>query len=267
MLRKRTQYRILTAAFLFSLVGVAFFSGYMGLRYQDASLIRETAKQQPSGTRADQQYQESWWVRATTDPLAMVTLLLAIATFWMGWGVRRQVGLARDEFIASHRPRLIVTFVKRFLEQPEIHPSEQAVAVDFMLRNSGTSDAWVVSSNIAIRRFRPGIWPHPDELDGIDEILETTASRRRIPVSKSLRVRVRTEPIGGIEDVFGISDDEPSPTEFGQWAEDRGYVMSDRLYLIGWIQYEDAAGSLLTTYFCREYSRETGCFAPARDCD
>jgi hypothetical protein len=39
------------------------------------------------------------------------------------------------------------------------------------------------------------------------------------------------------------------------------------LYFIGWIVYEDSVGNAMTTYFCRELSRETGRFIPAANCD
>src|SRR5439155_17726172 len=62
---------------------------------------------------------KTWWERATTDPVAVFTLVLAfstiglwIATVGLYLAGEGQLKLARQEFIATHRPRVIVRFVQ-----------------------------------------------------------------------------------------------------------------------------------------------------------
>ena len=98
-------------------------------------------------------------------------------------------------------------------------------------------------------------------------ILEQATGKRLIAVGDSLRVIARTAPIGGLEEALGLSVDDPSPDEIGTAAEDAGEEMADRLYLIGWVRYEDAMENPRLTYFCRERYGDTDRFTPARDCE
>src|ERR1700682_6371750 len=106
MLRKRHQYRMLTVAFLFALIGVAFFAGYAGIRSQ--TLQPQPTQPPPESGHQRHQEPEGFWERATGDPVAIATLALVFVTFLMTRAIREQVRLARDEFNATHRPELTV---------------------------------------------------------------------------------------------------------------------------------------------------------------
>jgi hypothetical protein len=52
-----------------------------------------------------------------------------------------------------------------------------------------------------------------------------------------------------------------------QLLDDFGVEGQGRLYLIGWILFQDGSRNDITMYFCREFSRQTGRFTPAQNCD
>jgi hypothetical protein len=177
--------------------------------------------------------------------------------------VEKQHGVARHQFFAANRPRLIVHFVRRIIEHSDTPTDEQAIAVEFRLMNVGTSDASVSESRIAVARFIPGLWPHPDELVGEDLIPRPIENRRPFPVGTSNSFIARSTVSEGLIDRMEIEAED----RLIQLLEDSGAETSGRLYLIGWIVYEDRLQNPLTLYFCREYDRKTGRFTPARDCD
>jgi len=62
---------------------------------------------------------KSFWERTTSDPVALFNLILAISTVGL-WSAtislyraaERQFSLGRQEFIATHRPKVIVRFIQ-----------------------------------------------------------------------------------------------------------------------------------------------------------
>jgi hypothetical protein len=135
VLRKRHQYRILTAAFLFALVGVAFFAGGMGARLQKP---QDYSSQQPSKDESYwQQKPESFWQRLTADPIAIITLALVIVNGAMACAIFRQIQLARDEFNATHRP--IMQLRRLFVFSPLTDSPEHSADTEirFSIFNEG----------------------------------------------------------------------------------------------------------------------------------
>jgi hypothetical protein len=119
MLRKRHQYRLLTAAFLFALIGVAFFAGGLGVRLQSPQ--EDAAQSSISHGDRDSKSSDSVWRKTTTDPVAIATLALVIVTFFMTRAIYAQVKLARQEFIATHRPKIRVRYLETASVRPVFH--------------------------------------------------------------------------------------------------------------------------------------------------
>jgi hypothetical protein len=179
--------------------------------------------------------------------------------------IEKEHGVSRHQFFATNRPRLIVHFVRRVLEYPDLPSDEQTIAAEFRIMNVGTSDAWITGSCVALDRFIPGEWPYPDELIGRDVIDRDWENRRRFAVGATDRVIVRSTVEEGLIERLGI---DPEEQDLIQRMDDLRVVTTrSRLYLIGFIVYEDTLENSLTLYFCREFSRETNRFTPARDCD
>jgi hypothetical protein len=186
---------------------------------------------------------------------AIATLAIAAftLTLWLATGKQVEITgslaeLTDREFIATHRPRMIVHFIRRH----DI-PEDEFVGAEFKITNVGTGDVWVTTSQTKLARFFPGQWPHPDELNGQDLIAKDADGRRHYAVGKGDWLITHAEL-----DTEGIVI---------QGMADSGREGNDRLYLLGWIRYVDALGNPLWTYFCREYSHETRRFIPAKNCD
>jgi hypothetical protein len=80
VLRPRRQYRILQAAFLFALVGVAFFGAYAGYRAGEYPAY-EQAK--PHG--GEQDILSALWHWATHDAAGFFTIVLCVITGLLAW--------------------------------------------------------------------------------------------------------------------------------------------------------------------------------------
>ncbi len=95
-MRKRHQYRMLQAAFVFALIGIAFFGSYQGIRYSEKGEARQST-QHGSPEATPEKFSWDW---ATHDPvsagtfvLCFVTSLLAVVTGGLYIATAR---LARD---------------------------------------------------------------------------------------------------------------------------------------------------------------------------
>jgi hypothetical protein len=75
-------------------------------------------------------------VAAFTVILALSTIFLWIATRDAARAARRQIGLARDEFISTHRPKLIVRQFQLDAPQPD-----HIIKVHFSVINAGDTEA------------------------------------------------------------------------------------------------------------------------------
>jgi hypothetical protein len=147
MLRPRHQYRLLTAAFLFALVGVAFFAGYAGMRSSDSHAPQyQTAQPPPQAPGYYIKEPEGFWERATTDPVAIVTLALVIVTAFMTRAIFAQVSLARDDFIATHRPELLVREVSRAIGETGDDGKNGKWSIVFTIVNRGRNQCEIVES-------------------------------------------------------------------------------------------------------------------------
>jgi hypothetical protein len=83
MLRPRYQYRLLTVAFLFALVGVAFFAGGLGIRkslVQDNLLVYQFTNDKSKSNTPQSTDPNTFWKRFATDPLVIVTFCLVLGT-------------------------------------------------------------------------------------------------------------------------------------------------------------------------------------------
>jgi hypothetical protein len=94
---------------------------------------------------------ETVWARGLADPVAFYTLWLTLFTLALAIGaavqsglIARQIGLARDEFNATHRPRIRV----RYISIPISPDSGNAFGV--IVANAGESDAIITAYQIDV---------------------------------------------------------------------------------------------------------------------
>ncbi|MBZ9706928.1 hypothetical protein LB543_09370 [Mesorhizobium sp. ESP7-2] len=93
---------------------------------------------------------ETLWQRTISDPLALYTGMLTIFTGILGvstillWVETRQsVRLAREEFVASHRPRIVV----REVHEPTTY-GPSMFTISFTLANVGESRGTVIDCDV-----------------------------------------------------------------------------------------------------------------------
>jgi hypothetical protein len=268
-MRPRRQYRLLQAAFLFALIGVAFFGGYAGMHpYSDNP--DEAAKRASHEADEGHKPQTVWgWITGTPESagtiilcfitlgLSLVTGGLYIATVRIARGSEEAsaaaltasttaTNLAREEFLASHRPELKIHFIRILEFEPKPPPDEQAVRVKFGVMNIGTSKAFVTGSAVYLEYLYRTDLRYLPELKRNDEI-----APRRFMV--------------GATDSYIISGDRWSGSIHVHGAH-MGPEFK-KLYLYGWIVYEDALKAPRTMYFCRRYRPKLGRFVPVDDPD
>jgi hypothetical protein len=144
----------------------------------------------------------------------------------------RQHGLQREQFYAQYRPKLEVTFVKRLPTDPN-HPT--VIAAEFVITNTGESEANVTGSLIRLDWIEMGDLPVPNDLKGKDVV-----NHRRFLVGTTDRAVIESSAYAGVIE---------------QMPEKK------LLFLFGWIVYVDGRGeefgSSRTTYFLRYYDYST----------
>lgn len=221
-----------------AVIGVAF-GGSIGsglpLKYA------QTPQQQETGGYADQRSEQtdskrSLWV--PTNPtefftfwVAIFTLVLAGSTIGLWYVTYRGIQLGRDEFNATHRPKVRL---KHLWLAEDILPNEP-ISVNLFVVNNGSADA--ILQQIGVRY---DIVPLPGPL----------------PINPSIDVArvgngARLQP--GLNYEFSLIDIGRviSIEEFDSLTDN----LCD-LYCIGYISYHDAVGRMRITGFCRRLQFE-----------
>jgi len=223
---------MLAAAFLFALVGAAFFGSYAGMRSRDAHHPTAQPSAQSGSTYIVKEPEEIW--EKFLDPVAIFTAALALVTYLMARAITEQVRLARAEFNATHRPQIMV---HGFDLSHEYRGDEgEAISADFVVVNKGTTDAILedISGIIfAARHLRPG-----NEMRSLGH---------------KGHVLTSGETLKGI----GI-DGTPASAHAAQIEFAHGYGETPRriLWCVGKIIYADRQGRKRETGFCRRYDPE-----------
>jgi hypothetical protein len=95
---------------------------------------------------------ETIWQKTLRDPVAyhtgwltLFTLALAAIGFAQGALTDSQIALAREEFIASHRPRLRVRLVKI-----KDHEIGKPIKIEFTVANAGDSEAQEIKAQVTV---------------------------------------------------------------------------------------------------------------------
>jgi hypothetical protein len=160
--------------------------------------------------------------------LTILTGVLAVVGGVQGVLIWRQIRLARDEFNATHRPRLIVRDVSVI--------TDDGFKIQYLIVNAGDAEATIIESWIKCELLAPYETPRnlmSAEHDDIGHVRLTTGRPIYFTLSPA-KVFV---------------DHMLSP--FGAFAS-RG---DERLYFAGALLYRDAAGNQRRSVFRRFYNR------------
>lgn len=196
MLRKRHQYRMLQAAFVLALVGVAFFGSYQGSRSQRTAENATPPPAHGGGTYIVKEPEEFW--EKFLDPLSILTGVLAFVTYLMARAVTEQVRLAHGEFLTTHRPRLRVRKVamQHYFKPP------QHLRISCEIANVGATVATLEKVEMTVQQWRPRnsgspypIAPTEPYLEGVD----TTIRRIEGGAHIKIEIDVPIPEMGGWE--------------------------------------------------------------------
>jgi hypothetical protein len=179
---------------------------------------------------------------AATVAIAAFTLILWLATSRQARLTAETIALTRDEFLASHRPELVIHSV-RLLDPQGL--TTDPLSVQFGIINAGRSAADITASAVFFDYCPPNMRPYLPELARNDAI-----PPRRVHV--------------GASDTIIAQCDEQRSDRHMEYARMTGW----ELFLMGWVVYEDGRKDARTTFFCRQYRRDLGGrFVPGDDPD
>jgi hypothetical protein len=155
-------------------VASLFWIGVVGLQASYAPTEKQKDEcyeaARKTGYKADEC--KSFWERTTGDPIALFNLILAFSTvgLWVATislyrAGRQQFDLARQEFIATHRPRIILRYIQGPFYNDEGH---QFIWLTFV--NTGANDATIEAfgGDLAYRGGFNETW----EIPGLDAELK-----------------------------------------------------------------------------------------------
>lgn len=191
---------------------------------------------------------------AFTGVLAVGTLYVAAQTRQATTLTKESLDLARQEFIATHRPKLRVrnVTIRSVLPEKPIDPYRpfkkgDIVRGELYVVNVGDTPATVGESHCIVT-WRQGLLPmeRPYEADTANNFLRTPILRS----GESIEGRFHSSEM--------MADD----------VED--YCMSNykkHLWVMGWIEYTDDLGSKRRCVFCREWHGESQNFVPVGNID
>jgi hypothetical protein len=169
---------------------------------------------------------------------ALATVVIAVYTVVLAWTSSRQskliasqVRLAREEFIATHRPQLRLS--RFYLSNPIMSQGERP-SIIFMIQNVGLSVARVT------------------EIRSVSIVLgieDQFPKNMGIPFSEKFTTRLES----GQSEIFPVNGTVPLEDE------DRGWVPQGKknLYCLGVVVYLDELGNRRETGFCRRYIAAT----------
>jgi hypothetical protein len=185
-----------------------------------------------------------------TTIVSAFTIVLAYSTRYQGRLTREAIKLARDEFNATHRPRIIIHSVELAYEAPENDEGEERIGASVIYFNVGDTPARItaVTGNIQSRRspFASGL-------------------------GTGIGVRLTSLPVpddwieSGVSNVLAIRSTATLEEVLFREQVSASAGREERLVCIGQITYEDAAGIRRETGFCRHFDRPTERWFPVEN--
>jgi hypothetical protein len=202
---------------------------------------------------------------------AIIVLMQLVVSIWMALiykrqtelmsgqreTARQQVALARNEFIASHRPLLVIHSL-RVLPRNEGEP----LKVQFAVVNAGTGRCDVTGSAVYLGYLHETSRLYLPDLPRTDVI-----SCRPYEVGATDNSIIVEADQDGWIDHDVIRAEVEFTNGYGNPAAEPEREQKIILHLGGWVAYREASGNTRTTYFHRIYDHATERFAASGDPD
>ena len=170
----------------------------------------------------------------STFIIAVFTITLWHATTMQAQLTRKSIDLARSEFLATHRPKVIVRFIQRPIFNERNMPT-----IYITVANIGSSRATIEAFGADLARLGPNGWLPPGLNAGAIPIA---------PIHLGSGQRYTHEVTGRVSTLENDFD------EFGG---------TEIIYAIGEIRYRDGNGVLRETGFYRRYDNRAKKFTPS----
>ena len=199
---------LFVALFLLAYPAVFFVWGYSLAPIQQRHGDQDTADQQPGKDGPSETDQTAlissvvgWFgdrdnvTMLSTVVIAFFTVVLAMVTNRQARLTRDSINLARDEFIASHRPRIIVRWIQQWDREDGFD------SVNVVLVNIGESAALITSlgADLARRNRKTKDW----EVPGISAGGRPLAEPIRLEGGEAYVWNARAKSKWGLSDAFG----------------------------------------------------------------
>jgi hypothetical protein len=212
---------------------------------KDAPLYVSAAYDHGCGYAEDVKH---WWERFWAEPanvfagaVALFTLGLLISAVWQGCLIGAQIRLARQEFISTHRPELVVRRIS-------LHDRDRSarVRVQWIVANIGASPGKIVESNATLR-FYEGPLPAIPNYDN------DTASMGNMEIHSGVSAPINK--------TFAFN----AENWFSYFANEKDGGGPNGLYFFGYVLYEDGLKRLRHMAFCGRYDPKTERFVSVGD--
>jgi hypothetical protein len=182
-----------------------------------------------------------------TVVIAAFTIVLAVSGSIQACLTRQAINLARDEFMASQRPKIIVRELRML---PQNHNTTVAtVEVSYVVANTGASEAEIVESWIEIKDVRYGLLPPLNPIEDETPI-------RKIVIKAGANIS-RTQG----------SNVEHVSLQIGRMGAQRRHEEPPELVFRGFVTYRDKNQITRRTAFYRRYDFKTMRFRIVDDPD
>jgi len=166
---------------------------------------------------------------------------------------RELIAVARDEFISSHPPEIIVRRVS--LDQGTLFavaPITRPWKIQYILANTGRSSATIFEGNATVKQFTGSLPAIPPFEDTFNLVLEVTlGAGESVPLTSELDPQ---DPI-----VARVRLGQTTDLTHGDGAEE--------IYFFGYMLYRDNIGVVRRTAFCRRLDIQTQRFIVVSDPD
>jgi hypothetical protein len=185
---------------------------------------------------------------AAITALATVIIAVFTGTLWFSTNkqarlTRESIDLARDEFISTHKPKIVIREPR--LGESQANPvGDKFSIVTYTVENCGNSDAEIVNAAIEASCAIPMGYPVQTQL--------TEQSRDIEPIT--------IVPGGYVQLVY--KSNLPAGTSL--FPESNGDTC---LYFYGKISFKDRIGTIRITAFCRRFNVHRNRFCLIPDCE
>lgn len=168
--------------------------------------------------------------------LVIVTAVLAGIGVWQGCQLKRSIDLARDEFISTHRPKIIIRAIYR--DDAPDNETEPMPQMTFSIANIGSTPATVFEISATVREIDWDLCPRP-------AYATSTKYNTVIHIGNPLPLTIH---IG--DDVAGKQN-----FELGFWIGNKAFEVSrTSICCFGFILYKDSLDHIYRTAFLRRYN-------------